>query len=262
VAEFSPVKLVGDTLPLYGALAWLAADAVTRPIGRASRISGAAISAGVGLLLAVAFGVAGFHYSVGATGIAATIVTCALALAAGAAGAAVVAGPDRFRLPALAAASGLAIAAHGAAAGAAASAMKPLWLSPRVVAVLNRSGLNPQDGLTPGPVTVVGYSEPSLVFALGTETELGDADLGAEAISEGRPVVVEQHDEAAFHKDLADGDLKATAVGTVAGLDYSLGKLNILTIYRSDSPPSQEPPTEMDPDGQTSGADRPSKDKP
>ena len=119
----------------------------------------------------------------------------------------------RHRLPALATAGGLGFAAHGAIAAGLAPRLEPLWLSQGVVAVLDRSGLNPRDGLTPGPVTVVGYAEPSLIFALGTQTELGDADAAAEAISEGRPVVVEQGAAPAFQRALAEGALKASLMG-------------------------------------------------
>jgi 4-amino-4-deoxy-L-arabinose transferase-like glycosyltransferase len=255
VLELSPVKLVDGALPLYGALAWLAAYALTLPMSRAARRGGAALSLVAAGLLAVALCVVNARYG---AGWAAAAMAGLLLLAAGAAGAAVVMAPERHRLPALAAAGGLAIIAHGMAAAAVAPALHTLWLSQRVLAVLDRSGLNPADGLTPGPVTVAGYAEPSLVFALGTETELGDADAAAEAISEGRPVVIEQHDEAAFHKDLAEGDLKATPVGTVAGVDYTIGKPNILTIYRSDSPPPQDSPSDNISDGAAAQASAPS----
>ena len=49
--------------------------------------------------------------------------------------------------------------------------------------------LSPLQGVTPGPVTVAGYEEPSIVFLLGTNTELGDADDAATAIVERAPLL-------------------------------------------------------------------------
>jgi hypothetical protein len=84
---------------------------------------------------------------------------------------------------------------------------------------------------------VIGYAEPSMVFTLGSETELGDPGDGAEAIAEGRPVVVEDRQKAAFLTELAGDMLKASPVGAVAGLDYATGRKVRLVVYRSDSPP-------------------------
>jgi len=44
VFELAPTKLPHYTLPLYGALAWLMAAAMSQPIGRVSRIMGAGLS--------------------------------------------------------------------------------------------------------------------------------------------------------------------------------------------------------------------------
>ena len=86
-------------------------------------------------------------------------------------------------------------------------------------------------------MTVIGFAEPSIVFTLGTETELGDAGDGAEAIAEGRPVVVEDRQKAGFLSELAGDRLKASPVGAVAGWDYVTARNVRLVVYRSDSPP-------------------------
>ena len=158
---------------------------------------------------------------------------------AGLAGAAVVLTP-RPRAS-LAAALALGVAAHAALAGLTPQ-LGPLWLSRRVVGALQAAHHDPRGGLIPGPVTVIGYAEPSLVFQLGTGTEFGDVGDGADAISEGRPVAVEARQDAAFQRELADDGLKASAVGAVSGLDYSINRNDILTIYRSDSPPQPQSP--------------------
>ena len=261
VLEFSPVKLLGEALPLYGALAWLTALAMTRPIGRTSQLAGGAISIAAGLVLAGGLIWVEVRYGDPPAGIA-TAVAVVLMLAAALAGAALVMAPDRYRSPALAAAAGLAILARGEAAASLLPRIHAIWLSQRVVESLNREGLNPRNGLIPGPVTVLGYDEPSLVFALGTETELGDVDAAAEAISEGRPVVVEQRQEAAFLKELADGGLKATRIWRMRrpGVDYSNGAADLLSVYRSDSPPPKDALAGA-PDDEPA-TDKPAKDKP
>jgi 4-amino-4-deoxy-L-arabinose transferase-like glycosyltransferase len=234
--EIAPVKLVQSALPAYGALAWLAAATLTRPWPRWSRWTGAALSVVAGVLLAAAagYGVA----RLGARGDLGLAIGCeALLVAAGLAGAAVVLTP--YRWDALAAAGVLGLAAHTALMAGLVPRLQPLWLSAQIAAVLDKTRLNPQGGLTPGPVTVVGYVEPSLVFLLGDETELGDIEDGARAVSEGRPTVVEARHEPNFLAELAKDRLKATAVGAVEGFEYALRRNDRLTIYRSDSPPPQ-----------------------
>ncbi len=244
VLEAQPIRLVHDALPLYGALAWLAAFALTRPLGRITRLAGAALSILAALTLAVGAAFLANRYG-GAAAAAPTIAIGLLALGAGIAGALAMA--PRYRLRLLAVAGGLGVAAHGAVAAGLAPSLAPLWLSEGVVAILDRSGLNPQKGLIPGPVTVVGYAEPSLVFALGTQTELGDVDDAAEAISEGRPVVVEQGAAPDFRRALAEGALKASLMGQIAGLDYVDGRATLLDIYRSDSPPPADAVSDVAP---------------
>jgi 4-amino-4-deoxy-L-arabinose transferase-like glycosyltransferase len=234
--ELLPTKLPHYVLPLYGALAWLASYALTRPLGPWSRWIGAGLSllVGVGLAALVAVVVALFGQPVN---VAPAVLAAALALAAGLAGGAVLLNP-RHGLAVLAATGLLGIAAHAVALAAVLPGLDAVWTSRQVVRALDRAGLDPKGGLTPGPVTVVGYAEPSLVFALGTDTETTD-DVGdaAEAISEGRPAVVEQASDAAFHAELAADKLRASPAGAVRGFNYARGRWARLTIYRSDQPP-------------------------
>lgn len=240
VFELTPTKLAQYTLPLYPALAWLAAWAFSQPLGPLTRRWGAGLSIGVGLIgagVAVAAAILGG----GGLSIGIGVFAAVLALSAGVAGAASM--MTRWRWAGLAGALALGVGAHAAIAGALAPSLTPLWLSKRAAEVLDRNHLNPRDGLTPGPVTVVGYAEPSIVFILGTETELGDIDDAAEAISEGRPVVMEARQDAAFRRELAADRLKATPVGSISGRDYSSkGAEDTLIVYRSDSPPPADTP--------------------
>ncbi len=241
VFEALPTKLVHYPLPTYGALAWLMAAAFTRPMNRWSRWGGAALSLLAGALIAAFLGVGAAKY--GATGWA--IVAGALCVGAGIAGAIGVLG--RGAGPALLAAGALGVSAHAAIAAGMVPRLRPLLLSTRTNDALRDAGINPRDGLVPGPVAVVGYAEPSLVFLLGTETELGDPDDAAEAISEGRPVVIEKRRDADFRALLAKAQLKAHRVATVSGLNYSKGEADTLILYRSDMPPpdeAAEPPSQ------------------
>ena len=237
VLELEPTRLIHQALPLYGALAWLAAFALTRPLGAVTRWTGAALSLTAAIVLAG--GQAYLSARLGNTPVEKLAALAAvLILAAGVSGCLIL--TRRWRLPALALTLGLGVAAHGAVAAIVAPRLNALWPSSAVVRGLDRAGVNPQRGLTPGPVAVAGFAEPSLVFALGTETELGDAGDAAEAISEGRPAVVEQRMDAAFRAALAAGRLKAHVIGAVAGLDYVSGAPVYLTLYRSDMPPPED----------------------
>jgi hypothetical protein len=133
----------------------------------------------------------------------------------------------------------LAILAHGVLLGGFAPSLRALWLSQRVADGLARAGINPRQGLVEGPVSVAGYAEPSLVFALGASTVLGGQADAAQAIDDGRPAVVEQADEAAFEKDLRDRSVRARLAGVVSGLDYSTGRAQVLRLYEAapDTPP-------------------------
>ena len=126
--------------------------------------------------------------------------------------------------------------------------LDPLWLSKRTEAAMAKAELLPRQGVADAPVTVTGYAEPSLVFALGTETELGSPDDAAEAIVEHRPAVVEARQQAAFERSLAAAHVKAQEVAEVKGLDYSDGHKMTLRIYKA---PADAPPAPGDQVGDT-----------
>jgi len=240
VFEATPTKLVHYTLPTYGAIAWLAAAALTEPLGPRVRWIGAMLSGLFGLLLAAACA-----YLVKAYGDASDIpeaaVTAVLLAAAGLGGAWLLI--RRAPATAITAAVGLGVAGHGALAAGLAPRLLPLWLSQRVERALERAQLLPEQGIADAPVAVSGYAEPSLVFLVGTETEEATPDEAAEAISEHRPAVVEGRQEPAFQAALAKDGLKAHLVSVIKGLDYSTGKKMLLRVYESATPnPASGPP--------------------
>jgi len=233
VFEIAPTKLVHYTLPGYGGLAWLAAAALLAPMGGVGRWAGVVVS----VLAAVLF--AGLiFYLAGEYGDPSDVFPAAVAgglfIAAGAAGAYMLA--RRAVRGALLSAGVLAILAHGALAAAFLPRLEPLWLSREIEEALAARRLLPRQGIAPAPVAVAGYAEPSLVFALGTPTDLGDAGDAAAAIAAGRPAVVEAREEAAFQAGLAILRAQASEVGRIQGLDYSNGDEMDLRIYAPRSP--------------------------
>jgi 4-amino-4-deoxy-L-arabinose transferase-like glycosyltransferase len=238
VFEALPTKLVHYTLPVYGAVAWLAAAALIQPLGAKTRWTGAVLAGVFGLLLA-----GGTFYLVKAYGDASDLpfaIPTAILLA----GAGLVGGYLLVRKAppgAVITAVGLGLAGHAALAAGLAPRLNPLWLSSRVEKVMAKAQLLPEQGIADAPVTVAGYAEPSLVFAIGTQTELAGPEDAAQAIYEHRPAVVEQRQEAAFEKALAVYHAQTHLVGTVKGLDYSDGKKMTLRIFEATANSPQAP---------------------
>ena len=230
VFELAPTKLPHYTLPLYGALAWLIAGALGQPIGRISRRAGA----GLGLLVAAALAGAGVWAAsrYGGPSSRGWAIAAAIPLA-GAGAAALLVLSERRTMAALAAACVLAVIGHDLLAAGLGPSLKPLWVSSRLALAARVEGLDPRNGTTPGPIAVTGYEEPSLVFLLGTRTEVGDADDAAAAIAEGRPAIVERRRLPAFQAALKADDARAWPAAEVRGLDYSKGKPVDLVLYRS-----------------------------
>lgn len=228
VFEITPTKLSHYALPAYGALAWLMAAALDQPIGKLSRRIGAALQALVGLLLA-----AGTLYLMKLYGnagdLAAALLTATLFVAAGLYGGYVFLRGNSTL--ALVLALPLGLLGHGALVGLFAPGLDPLLISKRTEAVLAQASLLPSQGIVPGPIAVAGYAEPSLVFGLGTTTDLGDAADAAHALADHRAAVVEDREQPAFQAAVKSLKLKLHPIGVVQGLNYSNGDETRLTLY-------------------------------
>ncbi len=227
--EMLPTKLPHYLLPAYGGLAWLAARALTEPLGAASRWTGAALAGLVGLALA---GAIAFYltpqYGDPSDLWAATLAAGLLA-AAGLIGAYLLVRGAQHGAVAMALA--LAILGHGALAAGLAPRLEPLWLSARVEREMAKARLLPRQGVAEAPDAVAGYAEPSLVFALGTATDLGGPAEAAKAIFEHRPAIVEAREERPFREWLNVYGIDARQVAEVSGLDYSNGDEMTLRVY-------------------------------
>jgi len=228
VFEITPTKLSHYALPCYGALAWLSAAAVSQPIGRIAQRLGAGLQAFVGILLACGALYLGKLYGDPAD-IPLIFVTALLLGTAG-----VLGGWTLLRgsaLGALAISLPLGLLGHGVLVGGLAPHLEPLLLSQRTQAMLAKASLLPRQGVYPGPIAVAGYAEPSLVFALGTQTQLGNAKDAAAALADDRPAVVEAREKPAFDALIKSAGLAPIRVGEVKGLDYSNGDDMTLTVY-------------------------------
>jgi hypothetical protein len=164
------------------------------------------------------------------------ILAGALFLVAGVAG---VWGLARTPAAGLLGACAAALAGHGVLLGLLAPSLSALWLSSRTTDVLDEAGDTPLEGVIQGPVAVDGYAEPSLVFLLGADTQLGGPQDAARAIAQGRAAIVEGRDQAAFAGALQSAGVQARQIGEVFGLDYSKGRHDILRVYLPESPPKE-----------------------
>lgn len=218
-------------LIVYGALAWLAAAAVRDGTGPRANSIAARIGAGLqavtaAVLVAALFYLAQRFGGPGALPFAA--LAAGLVAAAGLGGAALLL--KGRALAAVGVVAVLGLAAHGVALAGLAPRLGGLWASNRIAAAVSAAGLDPRAGVTPGPVAVVGYGEPSLDFALGGQTETLSAEEAATALRTGRPVIVEARQEDAFLA-VARKAGPVRQAGEAEGFDYATGSTIRLTLY-------------------------------
>jgi 4-amino-4-deoxy-L-arabinose transferase-like glycosyltransferase len=236
IFELTPTKLPHYNLPTFGALALLAAAALTRPVGKLSRHVGAGLTIAVGALLAVGsvWLLTEYGRSTAQTWATITIVFAILASLIGA-----FLLLHRAAITAVIASIALGVVAHGALAGTLRQ-LRPLSVAPQLEKVLLAANLHPRQGRA-GPVAVTGFHEPSLVFLTGRDTELTDAAGAARALAEGRPVIVEGRDADAFRAAAAELGVTGRVVGEVNGHNYSKGDDVSLTVYAPPAGPVAEP---------------------
>jgi 4-amino-4-deoxy-L-arabinose transferase-like glycosyltransferase len=225
--ELVPTKLPHYVLPLFPALALLAAGALVASVGFPAgtwahrldvlvRVLWTAVSLGLAaLLIGLPLRFAG-HVAI--AGIIGAVLLVALA------GGLLWYRPDPGVTTALFAALSLAFAipaAQGVLPG-----LDRLWLSRAA------SGLVADHPPAAGvPLVAVGYSEPSLVFLLGTDLRLTTPGGAAEALAGGGEALVSDREEAMFQQALAARGLAMRPIGNVHGLDYSNGQRMVLTLY-------------------------------
>jgi len=238
--ELVPTKLPHYVLPLYPALALLAARAILadnaaddiwhRRLWRAGL--GAALVVGIGLgagLLALGPAVDGRWDPIAAAPLLAAL-----------AGAVALAASVHRRVAAAAAAGLTALAVFAAAFALVLPRSDGLWLS-RGVARALAGGTDPARVQDTPPVAAAGYAEPSLVFLLGTATMLAPpaAVAGRLAAAPGWVGVVATGEAAAFAAAAAAAGLRVEEVARVAGVNYSRGRRVTLVLVRAPPGPGR-----------------------
>lgn len=231
IFEFAATKLPHYTLPLFPALAGLAAAAAMKP-GRAPSVwrrAGALIYAGAGFALAAA--TAALPHVFGAPALAIGAGFAALVIAVMTLWASL----EFWRGAAL---KGVAIAVPSGALVAVVllagilPRLDDLAVSPRLSAALDDAGLHPlRDGAP--PAALAGFYEPSAVFLLGTQTGLGNGAAAADAlIDRGGAAIVDGRERASFEARLQERNGAAEIVAEIGGFNYSKGDRIQLTVYR------------------------------
>lgn len=235
IFEIAPTKLWHYTLPTFGAIALLMAAALTRPIGTVSRRVGAGLAVFAGVLVCgiTVYGLTLYGTSTAQTWATLTIVFAALSALVGA-----FLLLNRAAVTGLLVALGLGVLAHAALAGTIRQ-LRPLAIAPQLEKALETNDLAPRQGLTPGPVAITTFHEPSFVFLTGRDTELTDAAGAARALAAGRPAIVEARDADAFRIATAETGVPGRAVATVSGHNYSSGDDVRLTIYAPPDAPTR-----------------------
>lgn len=226
VLELVPTKLPHYALPLYPALALLAAGALADPPSlrrwtRGLGIAGVVLWSLATLILAAALVVLPIQLGDGVMpiGIAAAVVIVALAAA--------LFFLRRNVAPAVALSMGLGLAFVTAASFVVPS-LDRLWLSRGAAALVAEHP--PRAGTS---LTVIGYNEPSLVFLLDGALRAATADA---AVSGGDEALVSGRVAGAFRQSLAARGLSAQPLGSISGTDYSNGERMTLTLYSIAAP--------------------------
>ncbi|WP_428407070.1 ArnT family glycosyltransferase [Hyphococcus sp.] len=228
VFEIAATKLPHYVMPLYPALAIMAAHAAaTRMRFDWTQKLGTLIYAGVGLAAAALIALPPIYFSA-----APVTVIC-------------------FAAAAITGIAALLIAylfwrGRGMEGGVAASLLAALYawvlltavlpglsqfaVSPRLSTLLELNDRHPLHDDLP-PVALAGYSEPSAIFLLGTETMLGSGGQAAVRLVSGEAsaAIIEAREEDVFQAALNGATVTSLAV--IDGLNYSNGKDVKLTIY-------------------------------
>ena len=235
VFELTPTKLPHYPLPTFGALIWLCALSLETPLKLWARIVNLVAGLlGAIVLTAVAFGGV-TSFGVPSANIMAVMVAISTVVLGFLGWWLMIRKRPRTGLGFLVAAG---IIGHLSVVSLLAS-LKPMWMSQQMEQALVAAHLDPRAGLVPGPVASLGYSEPSLVFRMGTQTELldDDAEGAVEALKNGQPVFVEQRFEAPFQAAAKAQGVTPHMVSQVKGLDYSNNRKMTITLY--DNTPAQ-----------------------
>ncbi len=116
-----------------------------------------------------------------------------------------------------------------------------VWMSPKAAALVAKDRL-PDDP----PVILAGYVEPSLVFLLGTDTQIQSGVTAADlAAQQGGLALVEDNQRKQFLTHLGQLAALAQPVDEMRGFNYSRGRREHITVYRvTPTQQTTDPPSE------------------
>jgi 4-amino-4-deoxy-L-arabinose transferase-like glycosyltransferase len=226
VFEAVPTKLPHYSMPTYPAIALLAAAALNAWGGAWPKGLWPRLALGWWALVTLALGgtLAAFGFVMDAApnwgGLAAGLA----ALALGAAAVRKALAPDGRLLAHLVV---LGLVVQGLAFQAGLPSSHAFWLSRSVGEAVQAAGEGPRPA-----VASSGYTEPSLVFTLGTATRLVPGDQAADLLADGAValVLVDAEHRAAFEARAAERGIALRPVVPIAGFNYSRGKPTMLTL--------------------------------
>lgn len=231
ILEVVPTKLPHYIYPVYPAIALAAAWALTSATLRGeipmrTYKQAAALWLFVGLLQFAVFAGAMwlFESSPTALGIvlAAIFAVCAPLV--------VIAAWQRAWHAAIALALVSALASHAGIIGEVIPRLKPIWISERIAEM--------RDAVRtchPGPVALAGYSEPSAIFHLGTQTRLTGGGNIAAWLSEDEDRLAFVTDQAARRGGFDPDAAGAARLACYTGFNMNGGDVLNITLYASDS---------------------------
>lgn len=108
--------------------------------------------------------------------------------------------------------------------------LEPMWLSPQVKAVVDQHRPCPDTLLA-----AAGYTEPSMVFLVGTKTKLGNGGMVADHLATNPAcalgLVTMGEEETLFQQEMAAKGLTPRPVAELTGFNYSRGKPTTLRFY-------------------------------
>jgi 4-amino-4-deoxy-L-arabinose transferase-like glycosyltransferase len=122
---------------------------------------------------------------------------------------------------------------NGVVAAVVAPNLKTIWVAPRLAAAIKRHTQCPQPH-----VASAGFEEPSLIFLVGTRTQLVDGDGAARFLAEGgcRIALVTTNDEPAFIAELAAVSKQPELLEQIPGMNIGKVRKEDIGVYRLRTP--------------------------
>ncbi len=118
---------------------------------------------------------------------------------------------------------------NGVVAAGIVPSLKTIWVAPRLAAAIKRHAQCPQP-----QVASAGFEEPSLIFLVGTRTQLVDGDAAARFLAEGgcRIALVTTNDEPAFIAKLAAVSKQPELLEQIPGMNIGKVRKEDIGVYR------------------------------